>query len=257
MRILMTSILNMHKDMNGVTVSMKELKKFLKKRGNKIRLVSPYTYRKDSLLYRTLRKCSHCYQKYNYSFLLLAVLFIKMLIIFIQVRKLKNNYDFFHAHDVFSAAAILIAAGRNKVKLLTTHFHTYPWDEFAEAGYVRYNGVSYKILHLFSIRVLKNRRLRKLSVSECNYRNLQIIAPESSIPKAILYPGLDIETRTSVLKNKANYLINVGNINRRKNQILLIDILAELEKLGLQIPLVLVGQEDKTEKDKIICRMKD
>jgi len=257
MRILMASILNIGKDMNGVTVSIKELKSSLEKKGNQIKLASPYTYRKDSLLYKTLCHSAQWYQKFNYSFLSLVVLLIKMLIICVQVQRQKNNYNYFHAHDVFSAAVLLIAAGKNKVKILTTHFFTYPWEEFAEAGYVKYNSISFNILRYFSILVLRNKGLKKLSVSEYNYRNLQMIDSNSTNPKTVIYPGLKVKTQRIVLEDRANYLINVGTINHRKNQIVLIDILAELEKTGLQIPLVLVGPEDKTEKARIEQRIKE
>jgi len=255
MKILMTSILNMNKDMNGVTVSAKELRKSLEKYNNQVGLVTPYTYPADSLLFKALRVNALIYHKYKISMLILSTLFLKALIIFAQVRKLKKEYDIFHAHDLFAAFGTLLAIGKNASVILHVHFPQQPWDEFAEAGYVKRNDFSYSILRFFSIRLLQSKRVQLLHVSQHNSYLTQTYKRETN--PAVLYPGLELETRPEMLENKANYLINVGTMNNRKNQIFLIDILAELEKLGISIPLVLVGPEDEYIKHQIVKRMNE
>jgi len=252
MNIVMASILNFERDMNGVVVSVNELISALKKHNGSIQLISPYIPQDKSVLSRIMNVTASIYRRFQTSSLALFILFLKALLIARQARKLRNTFDVFHAHDVISAAAILFSASK-KHCLLSTHFHTYPWDEFAAANILKRNSFAWRLFRSFSVWVLQNRRLGLLAVSNDNAQFIMEFIPNRN--PVVLYPGLKSEIISAVVKNKKDYLINVGTVNKRKNQIWLIDILAEIEKSGLIIPLVLVGQDEKNEKAKILTRI--
>lgn len=252
MRILMATILDTKRDINGVTVSSGELTRSLKNRSNVVGLVTPFTIEKNSTLLKFLKLNGLFYRVSRSSFITLNALLLKMLIIYIQIKRLKHNYEYFHSHDVFSAFACLKATGSKKVNLLSTHFHDKPSDEFVAAGFISKNSITYWLINYITIKTLKHNNLSLIPVSNYNHRfvNTQWNL-KGDCQTETIYSGISKKNNKTISRNNFEYLINVGSINNRKNQIKLIEILAELHELGSKISLILVGLESKEEKEKI------
>jgi glycosyltransferase involved in cell wall biosynthesis len=180
---------------------------------------------------------------------------IKAMILARQTYKLRKNYDVFHAHDLISAMVFLLLARGNDVTLLNAHFFVEPWEEFVVGGYIKRNDVTYHILKYIFLKTLNSMNLRFMAVSQRNSNLISEMVPNQKMPSIVLYPGIESTMLSSPILNDTPYLINVGSLDKRKNQIWLIDILSELEKLGIICPLVLVGPEDAVEKERLLKRI--
>ncbi len=255
MRILMGSILNMDVDMNGVVTTAKEQQVILRRNQHDVRLITPYTYRQKSLLFFLLRASSVAFMRWGYSIFTLINLVLKGLILAHQTLKMRKNYDVFHAHDLISACVFLLISRTSTVTFLNAHFYMAPWDEFVEGGYIKKNDLSYHILKYLFVKTLSNTDLQLLPVSERNLRLLNKLLPKKQLRSVVLYPVVENKILEDKNIRNSSYLINVGSLNARKNQVGLIDILAELEALGVFCPLVLVGPEDPDEKNRVLDRI--
>jgi len=257
MKILMGSILNMDVDMNGVVITAKEQQSLLKLEKHQVSLITPYTYPRNTILFALLRWSSTSFMRTGRSIFTLLNLTIKGLILARQIYRKRGYYEVFHAHDVISAMVFLCLAKGSVITLLNAHFHMEPWDEFVAGGYIKQNDMSYHILKFLFCRTLNSRGLKFMPVSQRNSSLIDNMLLSKQNASVVLYPGIDSTLLNDTRLIDPPYLINVGRLDARKNQVWLIDILAELEKLGLICPLVLVGPEDSQEKIRVLERMND
>ncbi len=255
MKILMASILNMDADMNGVVVTAKEQQDLLNHHQHTVTLITPYTYAHASFHFNALRWTSVAFMRSGLSIFAMLNLLVKGLILAHQTIKLRKAHTVFHAHDLISAMVFLILSRRGDVTLLNAHFHTAPWDEFVLGGYIKRHSISYKLMKFLFLRTLRAAQLNLMPVSKRNLGLLQSMVPGSSSSSVVLYPGISAIQTGATNSIQGSYLINVGSLDARKNQLVLIDILADLEKQGISIPLVLVGPEEITEKQRILDRI--
>ena len=255
MKILMASILNMDVDMNGVVVTAKEQQDLLNHNRHQVTLITPYTYAPTSFLFNVLRWSSMAFMRSGLSIYSMINLLVKGLILAHQTYRLRSFHTVFHAHDLISALVFLVMSRRGNVTLLNAHFHTEPWEEFVAGGYIKRHSISHKLMELLFLRVLGATHLKLMPVSRRNLALLQGMVPKPSSSSVVLYPGIEPIHSDATDRIQGSYLINVGSLDARKNQFILIDILAELEKQGITIPLVLVGPEETNEKQRIQDRI--
>jgi len=256
MKILMGSILNMDVDMNGVVVTAKEQQSLLHRENHKVGLITPYTYPQKSVLFTLLRWSSTLFTRTGLSIFTLINLSIKGLILARQTHKQLRNYEVLHAHDMISAMVFLLLSRGRVITILNAHFYMEPWEEFVAGGYIKRKDISYNILKFLFLKTLNSVDLKLMPVSQRNSTLLDKMILSNQNKSVVLYPGIDATMANDSILNAPPYLINVGSLNTRKNQVWLIDILAELEKMGTLCPLVLVGPEDSKEKTRVLDRMK-
>ena len=168
--------------------------------------------------------------------------------LYLAVRKLRHaTFDLIHAQDVRSGVAAYLALGRRVPVLLTCHFNDDPVRELVTqfgltAGFTRHLTRWYT--YLFSY--VNN----YVFVSHYTYLQSKHLLP-ATINKQILgntvqlavptRPALTTESTTSRL-----LISNVGLIDTRKNQKLLLQIGHELRKRGIHnFHLWLIGEGPK------------
>lgn len=257
MKILMGSILNMDVDMNGVVITAKEQQALLNHENHMASLITPYTYPRNTVLFTLLRWSSTAFTRTGYSIFTLLNLAIKGFILAHQTYKLRRYYEVFHAHDLISAMVFLLLARGSDITLLNAHFYQEPWEEFVDGGYIKPRGMSYCILKFLFLKTLNSLNLRLMPVSKRNSGLLDDMVHPKQNASVVLYPGIESTLLSDSRCIDPPYLINVGSLDSRKNQVWLIDILAELERLGSFCPLVLVGPEDAREKIRVLDRMNE
>ncbi|MBC8193567.1 MAG: glycosyltransferase family 4 protein [FCB group bacterium] len=251
----MATILDITGELNGVVVSARELADVLNRNGRDVRIVTPYDSSKTRLVYKLMIWLGQSFRKTKLSWITIVILMIKFSLLFQETHKHKRGVMVFHAHDVISASVFLLFSRQTTHKvMLHTHFHQMPWKEFSEARYVKPGSLSYRFLRYFSLFILRQSRVQLIHVSEENRLEVNQYLPQSKRTGKILYPGIDLLESLEGVKLESPYLINVGKIDSRKNQILLIDILAELKKHRIELPFILAGPEDETEKNRLIQR---
>lgn len=166
--------------------------------------------------------------------------------IYLAVRKLrKQSFDLIHAQDARSGVAAYRALGRRVPIVLTCHFNDDPVTELAAAFSL--NGWFVKRLTawykgLFSY--VKN----YVFVSNYAYEKSKHLLP-ANISKRILYNTVKINSQADRLERETSdrFLIsNVGYIDERKNQKLLIEIGHELRQRGISdFAIWLIGDGPK------------
>lgn len=247
----MASILNFDRDINGVVASASELQQVLNENGDHCRILTPYTAGASTLAIRSLYWSSYSFQRTGWVLFSIFNLFIKGYLIHRQANRLTEEYSLFHAHDFISALAFQLSTPQNASIVMHTHFHDTPWHEFAACGYVKKNSPGYFLLRLLARRTLRHPRIQLVHVSLDNARfTSQLISTKPS-PATVLYPGIKATEVENAGSAHEDYLINIGNLDLRKNQTRLIHILSELEQLGVSIPLMLVGRSSQMMRQRL------
>lgn len=256
MNILMGSILNVDRDMNGVVVSAKELQDQLLHSGHSVALISPYSVPYVTLLSWTESLGAKFARFFGTSYITLLNLAIKALILTFRSIPVRKDYQYFHAHDIITAMVFLLVTNKSNIVILHTHFHDSPWNEFVSGGFLKRNSPSFSLFKYLCTKTLSQKRLNLLHVSRSNQEFVQNLLPLENRPSHVLYPGLSVSS-DGIKSFDGDYIINVGSLDSRKRQIVLIEMLFELEKLGLSYPLLLVGPEQKQEKMRLQTRMQE
>lgn len=252
MKILVMSLLDIRRDENGVVVSAKEHAALLQKKHWNVILLTPYTY-SSTIMTSILVKTSELFRRLNWSWVTLLNLSLKSIILIQFLRKFDLRNRILHAHDVISAGIMLYTT--KQPVFLQSHFHSTPWDEFEHAQLLKRNSMSYRFLKMLFLQVLRHPKLRYLPTSIANSQFVsELIGHEPKIA-GIMYPGISQLHKSP--RSEEPYLINAGTIDSRKNQIVLVDILHELEKIDMGLPLYLVGPVNPSERNRILQRKEE
>gem|GEM_PF-2936181 len=250
MRILEVSILNVKVDNNGVTNSISTVMKGFSDRHIRSEFISPYHAGANRLLVDVHRRLSRLHRITTVSMFTFLSVMIKTANLFLQIFSKRNKFDLIHAHDIFSAFAALLAAPKRSTVVLTVHFYDLPWNEFINDGFIRSKSLSRFLIEALSKITLKNKRLKLIFISNYARELVNGLGIEIDSRSATVYHGV---RSTDIPKDYEGrpYILNIGRIDDRKNQLLLVDVLFELKKLGLDIALVLVGRSDPRVLDRI------
>ncbi|MBO0938842.1 glycosyltransferase family 4 protein [Fibrella sp. HMF5335] len=167
-------------------------------------------------------------------------------------------FDVIHAQDVRSGVAAWLALGKKVPVVLTCHFNDDPVTELTTAN--KLPGWLQKQLtrwygYLFS-------QVRNyVFVSDYAYQKSKHLLP-ADVNKVILYNTVSAEIATATITHEASEegltISNVGYVDERKNQKLLIEVGDELRRRGVEkFNIWLIGDGPKrTEYEQLVAELK-
>ncbi|MCC7430295.1 glycosyltransferase family 4 protein [bacterium] len=251
MKIIITSLQSIENEFNGVACHVTDLSKSLREKGYEVQFVTPY-HSKNALSVWFSRARRFFYglsDKTGFSFPYLCVLAAIWLETYLKLKKI--SYDVIDAQDVITASAAILASDESKPIVLTCHFWEKPWEEFVDGNYIGKNTVSYNLLARLIRRTIKNPKLNFVCVSEKNFKKLKEINSNANKRACVIYNGVEppnIIDVKSILPEDRKIIVNVGKLEKRKNQVFLVEVANELVKAGYFFNFVLVGPEEAGEK---------
>lgn len=263
MKVLLLSFQNAQKDVNGVACHIRDLHKVLNEVNIETDILSPYS-EYSGLYDYAVSKLIKLFRRF-YQLLRIEIIFYLMILLTeLQLKnRLKSKaskYTIINAQDIIS----LVAATNLKIKIpivFTCHFLTEPWKEFSNAGYFKENSFFFQMLINKSRKALLHPKIKFISVSNRNRDLLFQFMPEIKAENVkVAYLGLDV--RYDLKKVEMNlpdldYILNVGKIDRIKNQRLFIGLAEVLKKNNKKILIILVGPSDLEEKEYINKTIKE
>lgn len=265
MHIIFTSIQHVEGESNGVACHIKDLRDELIAKGHSVKLINPYLEPTEySKLFNLSRRFFYLLRKKTgISFFYLLVLLCIKLDVYQRVRRIlekSGNYDVINAHDVLTAGAALWASDGRVPVNLTCHFWQSPWDEFLGDNFINRDFISYKLLKVLIRRTFKSHKLKFTCVS---IRNIRLLSRITSIPIAksrskVIYLGvrpnnrLPLNTALKYGLKIGKYIVNVGKLEKRKNQRYFIDLAEKCQKINPDVKFVFVGPEEMEEKEFIL-----
>lgn len=257
MKILMGSILNFDKDINGVVVSAKELMNELHVSDHQVKLITPYGLHVSQFSTWLMRMSGIIFKKSGWSLFFMLNMFQKIWIIARQSWSPRKDVDVFHAHDIVTALAFLILPRGNRKIFFQAHFNGSPWQEFVLAGYVPREGWAHRMMKMMFSWVMRSQQVHILAVSEHSKAVIQTMLGSLEKEPVVFYPGIRSSSSQSDEPTTVSQIINVGSLEERKDQRRAIDLLIALRQLGLKPQLHLVGPEDEDYKEKILEKVRD
>ena len=153
--------------------------------------------------------------------------------VYLATRKLRqSHFDLIHAQDARSGVAAWLALGKRVPVILSCHFNDDPVTEIALAFGLKPRATRYLTTwYRYLLSKIKN----YVFSSEYAYRLSKHLLP-TQIHKFILYNSVSLEVATAQSTRTPSNLFrisNVGYIDERKNQKLLIQAGQELCKRGI------------------------
>ncbi len=251
MNILMTTLLDMEHDRNGVISVAGDLNRLLEAAGHPVRTITPKnSHHPDRSL--VTRIISRLWRTTRQPLFLLLELSATLRKLTTRIAAHADETDAVIAHDLLTASAALSALGGRCPLLLVCHFRTDPWDEFSDAGLFPHHGFTTRWLRRTMERVLHDPRVTLVPVSRRNEELLRRLVPEAPPQRIQLaYPGVSAPEVTPLSGRKHNavpVIINVGLLHWRKNQRLLPHVAVALKQMGVTCRFVLAGAEEPDEK---------
>lgn len=256
MKILMTSLLDLQHDRNGVVTIAHDLCELLETAGHPVRTITPKNTGisdRDIFLRLIRRLGRRIHSPALFSFGLMRTIHKLSLCIAAEA----HDTDAIIAHDVLTADAALSAvAGRCPV-LLICHFWTKPWEEFSAAGLLPAQGITINHLRHKMEKVLHHPHLTLVPVSRRNETLVRSMLPASHHHRIQLaYPGVLVPpTIVHTPKSPSDgmpTLINVGTLDRRKNQQVLPAVASALKAMDIPCRFLIVGPGSPEEKARIV-----
>jgi len=254
MRIAFSSIQDLSRDVNGVACHARDLRDCLGQRGHRVTFVTPYASPVRSSRWFALCR-RHLHKAHRRTGLSVAYyLILRLLHLDIHARLIQtvSRMGIINAHDVITAAAALEAARGKVPVILTCHFWTDPVLEFLDAGYIRPGTQSARWLRAQVLATLNNPGLCLVCVSRRNQRLLlDMIGPEVLSKTRVIHLGVSPPASAMAGSRQAGpepTVMNVGKIERRKNQRLLVDVAEVFERMNRPCRFLLIGPEDPVEK---------
>jgi|GEM_PF-2081333 len=263
MRIMLATILNPEEDTNGIMSHVSDLRRELLISGQKVDVVSVHERKSNwqRAGYAMRRQIYSLWKRYPYSPIYLLILCMIAFRMGVQLRKKHKSYDLINAQDVVTAAIALFVLPKSVPLLLTCHFWSAPWKEFARGGYVRDKRITYYLLKFTFRRVLRNPRLNLVSVSHSNLDLIRDICGEMNKKIPVIYSGQDVLKAPDYVfdgcEKAEKIVVNVGKIDERKNQRFLVAIAAELNTLGKRWKYIVIGPDNNAEAHYIRQKISD
>jgi len=168
-------------------------------------------------------------------------------------RKLKKNADagihtIVHTQCPFSAKAALECRRTSDQKVfMIVHFNISQADEWVDKGEIKKKSKLYK-----SMKRLEKTVIPQLDgivyVSQFMKKIIGETVPQAkSVPSACL-PLFTNKLQLSSLDNSPRDLINIGSLEKRKNQAYLLHVLARAKQKGYSYSLTLIGEGPNRQK---------
>ena len=257
MNIVCTSLMDLERDTNGVISVARDLNRLLECAGHEVRHVTPANNPEQSVMHAVLRRL-HRITGSPLAFL--AVMRCNLKRMTAQMTEAGRCPDAIIVHDALSAGAALEAVRGRCPVLLFCHFGHKPWDEFADAGLVRFESLAYKVIRHWMNDVIHSPEVTLLAVSERNAALLQQMNPgEIDSRIHVVYPGIQSVTERPDHNESRQHpptIINVGRIERLKNQRIIPEVAFELkQRLNFACNFKLVGPKNYDESSFIEARI--
>ena len=173
----------------------------------------------------------------------------------------KATYDLVNAQDVSSGWAARLALSDQVPVVVTGHFNDHPAEELVHQRGFR--GLTARFLHRWYGFLLRRTR-NFIGVSDYVLRRIQPWLPADG-RQVVVYNGVSLAPTAAPLPTDAPnlrtlfpgrpVLLNVGQLEPRKNQGYLVEVAAELRKLHPDFVLVLVGkgEDEKLLRQQIVA----
>lgn len=255
LKIIVTSFLDLDHDRNGVVSVANDLNRLLEQDGRRVEVVTPPTGDTSAVgrglacLRRIIRRT---HRATGAPALYLAELRLTGWDLARRIAQHATQADAVIAHDLLSARAALQARLDRCPVLLYCHFWAEPWQEFLDEGVLTEESASFRSLKAMMLEVLRDRRVVLAPVSERNAGLLRRIVPEREMEQIMtVWPGVaapSLNDTAPAAGNAPPVIINVGKLEKRKNQRILPPVAAELVRMGHPCRFVLAGVEDPDEK---------
>lgn len=253
MNVVTTSLLDLDRDRNGVTTVALDLNRLLSEAGHCVRTLTPSTDRRSlpgRLAARVRQGARQVRGAPGASFFFLLGLVATTLAVGRRLSAWGGWGDAVVAHDVLSAGAALGSVKPGCPVLLLCHFWAEPWNEFVDAGLLTAESYSFRRLRRRMGQVFAEPRLTLVAVSERNASLVRTLAPGAEGRVHVVYPGVRrSQSRAGSGRERGGVpvVVNVGKVERRKNQRILPDVAAELARAGVACRFLLIGPQDEGE----------
>jgi glycosyltransferase involved in cell wall biosynthesis len=253
MNILTTSIMDLERDRNGVVSVAQELNHLLREAGHRVDTLTPANGKGIAVgrfASRLARVTSYLHRVAGSPAWFLVGLRLSVWALERRCKTQAISCDAVIAHDPLTAGAALHGAGGRVPVLLFCHFWTEPWLEFSAAGLLPSGSAPFRQLQRMMTDTLNDPRVTLVPVSARNATLVRQIAPHAGARIMTAYPGvasLRPANRVERGDQALPVIINVGKIERRKNQRILPAVAVELRRLGRPCRFVLVGPEEREE----------
>ena len=158
----------------------------------------------------------------------------------------ENKYDIVHSHVMLFSGIICVAAKKNNVKIRAAHSHTIQWNHNENFKYKVYKFVMQRLLSKYSTHKFAcSKKAGEFLYGKSTYEKSGIfIANGVDTEKYIYSPETGIEIRNEFGISKNDILIgHIGTIYSVKNQVFLVEIIAEMKKINKNIKCIMVGEE--------------
>jgi glycosyltransferase involved in cell wall biosynthesis len=251
--IILAAIQDIEKDINGAACHAKDLKSGLESAGHAVRIITPYhpISISEFLFFKFRQIFSLLRRKTERSFFYLSTLVLLAFQLYWRLNRCVCDNDMINAQDVVSAAVAVLSSRRRIPVVLTCHFGVPPWCEFVSAGLIKESGLSYHILKYLFLKTIESEQLHFVCVSKKSSATIRKIRPRMRNSQLkIIYPGVAPPVgafECPLVLSEKKQIINVGLINKNKNQRILLDVAQELKRRKRDYLFVLVGPQDPTE----------
>ncbi len=263
MRIFFTSIQDLSRDVNGVACHARDLREHLGSRGHRVAFITPYDFptRSSRAFALGRRVLYRIHGRTGLSCAYYLVLSLLRSDIRARLERSEGRMDIINAQDVITAGAAIEAARGKIPVLLTCHFWTDPTREFVDAGFIRPDSWSARRLGSRVLATLRHPDLRLVAVSRRNQRLLAELAGEEVLGRTrVVHLGVDPPARLPDIaggKDSEPVVINVGKIDRRKNQRLLVEVAKAFSDQHRPCRFLLLGPEDAGERVRLEARIRE
>lgn len=253
MHIITTSIMDLERDRNGVVSVAQELNHLLREAGHRVDTLTPANGKNVAVgrfASRLARVTGYLHRTAGSPAWFLAGLRLSVWALERRWATQASSCAAVIAHDPLTAGAALRGTGGRVPVLLFCHFWTEPWLEFAAAGLLPAGSGPFRQLQQMMTDTLNDPRLTLVPVSARNATLVRRMAPQAGARIMTAYPGVAAfcpGSRVGRGDQALPVLINVGKVERRKNQRILPAVAAELCRLGRPCRFVLAGPEESEE----------
>ena len=240
MNFLIITILNIKKDLCGVTSYIEGLQEGFYESGMSAQIVAPVGSAGRFRFY--LNRYLHAF---NGDFRYLCILVAYIIELKQCMQRSTSEDKILLAQDVISLGAALWSRPAKKVYLVC-HFYTLPWREFVLAGYLKEGGLGEALLRRYILFLFRNNRVGFICVSLAAKNTLRTALGDSILERTrIVVPGIPFSSsNNSTLEQRQTrgpVFLNAGEVCTRKNQELQIELADAYKSNGLPALFILAG----------------
>lgn len=164
----------------------------------------------------------------------------------------ENHFDIVHSHVLLFSGIICMAAKKNNVKIRAAHSHIIKWHRDETTQYKIYKFLMQILMRKYATHKFAcSKKAGEFLYGKSTYEKKgTFIANGVATEKYKYSPETGIEIREEFGIDKNDVLVgHIGTIYSIKNQVFLVEIIAEMKKINKNIKCLMVGEE--LERDKV------